>query len=391
MIQRSVWPIGVIAFLLAALMLVPGIEPIQAQPNARVQIAHLAPFADEIGATAVSVSANGTEVLTDFTFGETTDYLELPEGNYQLAVTPIGATEPAITGTVALAAGADYTAAAIGNGPDENQPLELLALEDDNSAPSAGNAKVRIVHAAPFTSTLAATEVDIRTEAGDPVNNLTNVLYKGNSGYFELPAGDYDLKITAPGNPDTTLIDVPPFTLSDGNIVTVFAVGDGSNQPLNVLGVGASLGTAEVLIAHLAPFAAEIGATSVTVTATDTDGTPTTQDNFTFGETTDYLELPAGNYQINVTPSSVTNPVITSTLAFLGGQDYTAAAIGNGPDENQPLELLALEDDNSAPSAGNAKVRIVHAAPFTSTLAATEVDIRTEAGDPVNNLTNVRG
>jgi hypothetical protein len=241
---------------------------------------------------------------------------------------------------------------------------------------------VRIVHTAPFTSTLAATEVDIRTEAGDVVGGLTNVPYKGNSGYLELPPATYDLKITAPGDPDTTLIDVPPFTLSDGDIVTVFAVGDGSNQPLNVLGVGASLGTAEVLIAHLAPFAADAAAVTVEV-----NGNAVLTD-FAYGNTTDYLPLPAGNYTINIIPSGASDPAITGSFAFLGGQDYTAAAVGD--DMNQPLDLLLLLDDNSPPAPGNAKVRIVHAAPFDTdavTLASTAVDVLTEGNDVV--LANV--
>jgi hypothetical protein len=395
MIQRSVWPISVIVFLLAALMLVPGLLPVQAQPSppatdpaaapaadlpARVLVAHLAPFAADDA--TVTVQANGGDLLTDFTYKETSDYLELDSGSYTIGIIPDGATDPAITGTVTLDAGEDYTAAAIGDGT--NQPLELLPLADDNSPPMAGNAKLRIVHTAPFTETLAATEVDIRTDAGDVVGGLTNVPYKGNSGYLELPAGEYDLKITAPGDPGTTLIEVPPVTLNDGDIVTVFAIGDGTNKPLEILTVaGETRAAARLSVAHLAPFAAEIGATSVSVSA---NGDEVLTD-FTFGETTDYLDLPEGNYQLAVTPIGATDPAITGTVALAAGADYTAAAIGNAT--NQPLELLALEDDNSAPSAGNAKVRIVHAAPFTDTLAATEVDIRTEAGDVVGGLTNV--
>lgn len=216
----------------------------------------------------------GDEVVTDFTFGETTDYLDLPAGNYQIEVVPTGTTNPAIAGTVTLTSGQDYTAAAIGDG--NNQPLELLVLEDDNSAPTAGNAKVRIVHAAPFADTLPETEVDIRTEAGDVVNGLTNVPYKGNSGYFELPADTYDLKITTPGGA-TTLIDVPPVTLNAGDIVTVFAIGDGTNQPTAVLTVPGSprpepLAVPRLTVAHLAPFANEIEATSVSVNANSKEG-----------------------------------------------------------------------------------------------------------------------
>ena len=48
-----------------------------------------------------------------------------------------------------------------------------------------------------------------------------------------LPAGTYDLKITTPGG-GTTLIDPVTVAFGDGDIFSVFAVGDGSNQPLGV-------------------------------------------------------------------------------------------------------------------------------------------------------------
>jgi hypothetical protein len=49
--------------------------------------------------------------------------------------------------------------------------------------------------------------------------------------YLELAAGEYDLKITSPDGA-VTLIDLMPVTLNDGDILSVFAVGDGTNQPL---------------------------------------------------------------------------------------------------------------------------------------------------------------
>jgi len=51
------------------------------------------------------------------------------------------------------------------------------------------------------------------------------------SPYLTLPAGTYDLKITAPGG-YPTLIDPMPVTLSSNSIQSVFATGDVSHQPL---------------------------------------------------------------------------------------------------------------------------------------------------------------
>jgi hypothetical protein len=62
---------------------------------------------------------------------------------------------------------------------------------------------------------------------------LDDVSFGATAGYLELPAGEYDLKITSPDG-GTTYIDPLPVTLADGDVVSAFAVGDGANQPLGV-------------------------------------------------------------------------------------------------------------------------------------------------------------
>ena len=136
-------------------------------------------------------------------------------------------TPPAITGTVDLVTGTDYTAIAVGDAG--NQPLELLALVDDNTPPAAGYFKLRIGHLAPFAS--GAATADIRLQDGTPV--ITGVNYLSVTDYLTLPVGTYDLKITTPGG-GSTLIDPLPVAFSDGDIFSVFVVGDNSNQPLGV-------------------------------------------------------------------------------------------------------------------------------------------------------------
>ncbi|MEM8535362.1 MAG: DUF4397 domain-containing protein [Chloroflexota bacterium] len=378
--------------LLVCILAIASLSSVAAQTtsdeeqSARVIIAHLAPFADTVEDTSVSILVNGEAALENFVFGDATDYLELPAGDYQVDVVPTGADEPAISGELTLEAGQDYTAAAIGDGV--NQPLELLALQDDNSAPEEHRAKLRIVHTAPFAAELSDTAVDIRKENGRLFKGLAGVEYKQASPYLDIRARTFDLKITAPGG-HPTLIDVPPVTFESGDIVTVFAIGDGVNQPTGVLPVVGSPrmmeteDPARVTIAHLAPFADTVEGTSVSVLVNG----EAALENFVFGDTTDFIELPAGEYQVDIVPTGADDPAISGALTLEAGQDYTAAAIGDGA--NQPLELLALEDDNTPAGAGNAKIRVVHAAPFAAELTDTEVDIRTERGDVVGELTNV--
>jgi hypothetical protein len=202
--------------------------------QAKVAVAHFAPFASAIEDTAVNISVNGApvEALQGVTFKQFTSYIDFAEGNYTIEVFPVGATEPAISGDFMLTDGMSYTVYAAGDGA--NQPLELRALVDDTTTPAAGNLNIRVVHAAPFADNLAATEVSIRTADGMVVNNLVGVPYNVDSGFFEVPAGTYDLKV-ASNDGLVNYIDPDPAPLPAGADVTLFAVGDGVNQPLGII------------------------------------------------------------------------------------------------------------------------------------------------------------
>jgi hypothetical protein len=201
--------------------------------QARLAVLHLAPFAENIDDTAVNISANGMTLFENVKFKDFVDYTELPAGEYMVDITPVGASDPAISATFMLEDGNDYSAYAIGNG--STQDLQLVAQLDTGNTPmTSGNVAVRVIHTAPFAADSAATEVSIRTAGGDVVNGLVGVPYEGSSGFFEVPAGEYDLKV-ASNDGSVNLIDPLPAALPAGAGVTLYAIGDGINQPLGIL------------------------------------------------------------------------------------------------------------------------------------------------------------
>lgn len=222
MLRKNLYLIGSMAMLFSQMAL----------SDARVSVAHFAPFAENIEDTSVSVALNGTVALENVKFKDFTGYIDLQPGVYVVDIIPTGTDTVAITETYNLEDGMDYTVYASGNG--SQQPLALFALVDDNAAPAAGNVKVRVVHAAPFAATLDATEVSIRTAGGTLVGALQGVPYGVASGYLELPAGTYDLKV-ASNNGQVNYIDPLPADLPAGAIATLFAVGDGLNQDLSII------------------------------------------------------------------------------------------------------------------------------------------------------------
>ena len=97
---------------------------------ARLAVLHLAPFADTLNGTAVNISANGTVLFENVKFKDFVDYTELDAGEYTIDITPVGATEPALSETLTLMDGVDYSAFAVGDAT--KQPLALVAVVDEN-------------------------------------------------------------------------------------------------------------------------------------------------------------------------------------------------------------------------------------------------------------------
>lgn len=196
----------------------------------QVQIAHLAPFAEDRAGTAVDVVVNGDTVLSDVRYGDSTVYLELPPGPTDIEIFPVGAADPAMTASADLAPGDFYTVLATGDGA--NQDLALKLLVDDPTTPAVGTFHLRLGHVAPFAE--GGATADVRLADGTPV--LTDVDFGEVSSYIPLPIGEYDLIITAPGG-DPVLINPIALTFAEGEIVTALAVGDGVNQELGVFGM----------------------------------------------------------------------------------------------------------------------------------------------------------
>ena len=337
-------------------------EPAQAD-SATLAVAHFAPFATSVPSTSVTIKVNGSDAITDLVFGEVVPNVVLPAGNYTVEVVPTGTVTPALTFPAVLTDGQDLLVAAIGGA--NGWALEPFVMVNDRT-PYTDGAKVRITHLSPFSSTLPGTSVDICTEGN--VKVVEDLRYKETTGYLNLPPGIYDLKIAVGStNCATVAFDVPPVALRTGMVADIVAIGLPGGSPAFDLWTDDI--SARARVGHFAPFTDPIS-TSVTVYV---DGQPLLT-NFTFPQLTPYVPVTPGAHYIEIVPTGSMSPAITGTVVVTGLVDYTLAAIGDGA--NQPLELAALLDDNATPpSAGKARVRLSHFAPFAASIPATEVDI----------------
>jgi hypothetical protein len=216
----------VFALLVAALATVfAAVQPATAQSSqGRVRVMHASP-----DAPAVDIFVDGAKAVTALAFPDNTGYVSLPAGphNVKVFVSPSDGTgTPVLEANLNIAANTDYTVLAVGRVGDNS--LALLPLQDNNAAPAAGNAHVRLIHASPD-----APAVDVLV-AGTTTKVFSNVAFKATGDYTPVPAGTYNLQVNAAGT-DTKALDIPGVQLQARTVYTVVAVGLLGDQSLKVV------------------------------------------------------------------------------------------------------------------------------------------------------------
>jgi hypothetical protein len=189
-----------------------------ARGNPRVRAFHTSP-----NAPAVDIYIDGTLAIPNLAFGQVSDYLALQPGNHSLRIFPAGTSgqgqEVLNAELEGLKVGEDYTAVAI----DRLEHLHAMLLHDTTPPPSAGHAKVRVLHASPD-----APAVDIAATGGPLL--FKNVGFRHVTDFSEVPAGMVDLEVRPAGQTETLMV-VPDYTLAEGTMHTFVALGLLQGQP----------------------------------------------------------------------------------------------------------------------------------------------------------------
>ncbi len=220
-------------------------------------------------------------------------------------------------------------------------PLALLVLAGNVFNVGCGsddNARLRVVHASPD-----APNVDV---AVDGKTVLTNVPYGTASGYLTVKSGARQIEVRATGTTQDA-INVKP-TLGGKKDYTVLAEDFLANIAASALTDDNSApdsGKVKVRVVHGSPSA---GAVDVYVAAPGTDISTLmpTISNLAFKAATDYLSVPAGSYEVFVTPTGTKTVAIdTGTINLSAGQVRTAVAL-DAPGGGVPLSAILLADLN---------------------------------------------
>ncbi len=239
---------------------------------------------------------------------------------------------------------------------------------------SSANPVVNVGHFAPFGANVAATSVTVRVSGTDVLTNFVypNVVKSINV----LPAGTYTIEVLPTGTATVAISGV--VTLENDKQYTLLAIGDGANQPLALAALddnpGVPLaGTANVRIAHYAPFANTLPATAVDICNDDTGTAVPGLTNVPFGVASPWLPIPAGIYDLSIAvagTSCATTALDIEPLAIVAGKTYDVYAIG----KNTPAFPLAVTSITGLDFP--AQVTVGHFAPFAATVPQTAVDIK---------------
>ena len=229
---------GLITFAgISPAMATPVVEPVAALPAATAQdgwarIAHLSADTKTVDVRVTALKGGSLMYeLTDVAYGMVSDYRALPAGTYVISMVPSGSstTEAMISASVKIEPGKTITVAAYGR----NSKLQTRVFTDDLTAPEAGAARIRLIQASSKTAS-----VDVRTTTGLLIAD--DAATGSSTSYASVPAGPWDLQLTAKGLNNTSAVELP-----NGSVNTLFVL-DNARGGLTVMSVldSASVGAA---------------------------------------------------------------------------------------------------------------------------------------------------
>ena len=322
-------------YTIVAVNNVAAIEPvIISQPDiavaagsARLFVLHGAADAPQVDVfvTAPGADLTASAPVGTFAFKETIGPAEVAAGDYQVRVTAAGDPSAVVfdSGTVTLSDGDDLTVTAVPNISGGSAAISLVALNGvgsleilDVDTPTS----LQVIHASPD-----APAVDVVVDGGVLVPSLA---FPTATGFVETPAGTYTVAVTVAGNPGAVAIGPVDLDLAAGARYSVLAVGElAAIEPLILTDDPRRVATnAKVRIVHASPSAMDVDI-YVTAVGADINAETPTLENIAFKDNTGYLALPAGDYDVTVTPTGTKTAAIgPATISVSDGGIYTAIA-----------------------------------------------------------------
>jgi len=218
----------------------------------------------------------------------------------------------------------------------------LLALAVAAPAGAADDAHIRVLHGSPD-----APSVDVFANDGK-VDALSGLEFGDLSDYVAVPGDTYSIKVCATA--DSTVCPIGPIDLEfeAGRKYTIAASDLLAQIKADVYTDGnGEAGTAKARVVHLS-------ADTPDVDVLTQDGSSAVVEDLAYRSATDYLELPADDYDLKVCAAADNTlcPLDPDTLSLENGMAYSVFAIGSL--EGETLTAVVAVDGAAAPATDTA-------------------------------------
>jgi hypothetical protein len=219
-----------------------------------------------------------------------------------------------------------------------------LALAAITAVPAsaAGDSRVRVLHASPD-----APAVDVYLD-GTKVDALVNVPFGAISDYLTIPAGSHQITVYATGTTTSPVIDATlPFDA--GKAYTVAATNALASIEAQVLtdAPAPKASGSQLRVVH---FSADTPA--VDIAPDGADPADAIVKNLAYPDATDYLDVPADTYDLEVRAAGTSTVALQlDPITLDAGKAYTVFAIGSGastPVGGNAVRVLAAVDATAA-------------------------------------------
>ena len=345
-----------VVLTLVVALLPGGTFPVRAQEevaeaDATLRVLHASP-----GAPEVDVLVDGQPLLANLAYGTASSYATLTAEEHRVQVVASGQTADAavVDETIDAAPGQAYLLAVFGL----LNEIGGAVYEVDLRETEPGNARVRLLNFSPD-----AGDLDLLRTGSDEW--FSDVALGEASDYQALASGSYSVDVR--GADDQVLSTLADLTFEETRVYDVAVLGQIADETLEVqaLITSASPPCAEVLglegegndaclrLVHAAP-----DAPPVDVYLNDSP----LSENLAFATATEYVAVPSGEgrgVRVTATGTPAEEAVIDTGLDFDPGQAYEILVTGGGDD----LELTITGTDLRPVPAGQARLRVIHAAP----------------------------
>jgi len=189
------------------------------QQNSMIRVLHMS-----YDAPAVDIWVDGSKVVSNLAYGESSGYAPVSAGTRSVTVVPAGQTEPAvIEADLPIAADQMLSVLAV----DALASISAVVATDEEPS---DRAKIRFIH-----TVSDAPAVDIKVNSGDGASLFTAVDFSTAADYIEVDGGTYTLVVTAHGSTNE-LVTFDGVTLENGKVYTVIA--RGTLDPMDAFSFG---------------------------------------------------------------------------------------------------------------------------------------------------------